>query len=285
MTPPPIPFSLVGLWLYPVKSLAGAAVQEARPNAWGGLAGDREWAIVNAAGEVTWQGALPRLALVQPVLTRATLTLHFPGCFPLTVPLGAPRAGCSVQIWNDGQKVNEVFPAEDAGDGAAAWLTGTLGQPLRLVRLGPEAQGREGVQRLHVLSTGSLQALNGELQAHGHPEAEVERFRPNLLIEAAGPDTLPFLEERAATLTWTGGMQVRLGQPCVRCVMPNIDLHDARVGREPLATLVRMSTRRHPGEPVRFGVYGHAVTGDHLEVGQTGQAERPPAQGSGACVQ
>lgn len=147
-----------------------------------------------------------------------------------------------------------------------------MGQPLRLVRLGPEAQGRAGVQRLHVLSAGSLRALNGELQARGHPEAEVERFRPNLLIDAVRPDAPSFPEERAHRLTWLGGVEVRLGQPCVRCVMPNISLRDARVGREPLATLVRMSTRRHPGEPVRFGMYGHAVTGERLEVGQSGWA-------------
>lgn len=120
MTPSPIPFSLVGLWLYPVKSLAGVAVTEAPLDAWGGLAGDREWAIVNAADEVTWQGAVPRLALVRPALTSAALTLHLAGSASLTVPLNAPRAERPALIWSGAKKANEVFPAEDAGDGAAA---------------------------------------------------------------------------------------------------------------------------------------------------------------------
>ena len=277
MTSGRLPCTLVGLWLYPVKSLAGVAVQQARLHAGGGLEGDREWALVNAQDEVTWQGAVPRLALVRPTLSPETLTLHAPGTSPLSVSLGARRTGRTVQIWNDGQKRNEAFWAEDAGEEARGWLTALLGQPLRLVRLGPEARRREGLQPLHVLSRGSLAALNGELRQSGKPEAEIERFRPNLLLGTSEDTPAPFLEERATALVWSGGVRVRLEQPCVRCVMPNIDLRTAHVGREPLATLVRMSAQRHPGTPVRFGVYGRGERDGVLERGQQGWAELSPS--------
>lgn len=276
-TPPDLPgpvcgdvaVSLRAVYVYPVKSLAGIAVNGAALNTSGGLDGDREWVIVKASGEVTWQGALPQLALVQPALERETLTLTMPGQAPLTVMRRGPRAGCRVQLWNDEAGKAETFSGEDAGDGAAVWLTRALGQTLRLVRLGTAARRRDH-RPLHVLSVASVQALNDELGHRGRTAVEVERFRPNLLIETSEP--VPFLEEQGAALIWDGGAQVQLEAPCVRCVMPNIDLRDARVGREPLATLVRMSAERHPGAPVRFGRYGRAVAGDRLERGQTGRA-------------
>jgi len=268
-----VPLFLRALYVYPVKSLAGIAVAEAALNASGGLDGDREWVIVKENGEVTWQGAFPRLALVQLTLTPETLTLWMPGQEPLMVARHGSRAGCRIRLWNDRRGQAETFSGEDAGDGAAAWLTQVLGQKLRLVRLGAAARQRDNLQPLHVLSVASVQALNDELSRHSRSLVEAERFRPNLLIQTPEPE--PFLEEGMATLIWNTGVQIRLEAPCVRCVMPNIDLQDARVGRELLATLVRMSAGRHPGAPVRFGMYGRAVAGTRLEQGQVGRASRP----------
>lgn len=266
------------LYVYPVKSLAGIAVAGATLDAAGGLNGDREWVIVNAGGEVTWQGAIPRLALVQPAVSAETLTLRMPGQEPLTVVRQGPRAGCVVRIWNEQARQAETFPGEDAGDEAAAWLTGALGQTLRLVRLGAEARQRSDRQPLHILSASSVQVLRGELRRRAASPVEMQRFRPNLVIEAREPE--PFLEEGVAALVWDTGACIQMEGPCVRCVMPNIDLHDARVGREPLATLVRMSAGRHPGAPVRFGMYGRAVAGTRLGRGQAGWAVRSEEGGT-----
>src|ERR1700761_4124356 len=89
----------IALHVYPVKACAGVAVTELVLDARGGAAGDREWAIVDADGAVTWQGAHPRLALVHPRVTPAGLRLASPGVDEIGVPAGP--APCRGQIWND----------------------------------------------------------------------------------------------------------------------------------------------------------------------------------------
>ncbi|HMU68217.1 MAG TPA: MOSC N-terminal beta barrel domain-containing protein, partial [Cellvibrionaceae bacterium] len=60
--------------LYPVKSLAGISLPRALLTAKGlatpchdGLLYDRQWMLINAAGQMVTQRQLPELALVQPV--------------------------------------------------------------------------------------------------------------------------------------------------------------------------------------------------------------------------
>src|ERR1700761_6105853 len=132
----------IALHVYPVKACAGVAVTELVLDARGGAAGDREWAIVDDDGAVTWQGAHPRLALVHPRVTPAGLRLASPGVDEIDVP--AALAPCRVKIWNDLGARHDSFDAADAGDAVAAWLQGVVGAPLRLVRLGEAALAREG---------------------------------------------------------------------------------------------------------------------------------------------
>ena len=53
------------LWIYPVKSCAGIAVQQARLSRHG-LEWDRHWMVVDAEGLFVSQREYPRMALVQP---------------------------------------------------------------------------------------------------------------------------------------------------------------------------------------------------------------------------
>lgn len=118
---------LAGLWVYPVKSCAGVAVNRAELDVQGGLKGDREWIVINANGELQWQGGIPRMALVQPVPDADSLRLQAPGVPTLSVDQAAPGEACDVKIWNETSRGFDTFPGRDAGRAAQAWLSDFLG--------------------------------------------------------------------------------------------------------------------------------------------------------------
>jgi uncharacterized protein YcbX len=259
------PLTLAGLWFYPVKSCAGIALSAARIGPHGSIEGDREWAVVNTAGEATWQGEFPRMALIRPQLEAGWLTLHAPGIDPLRIARDAPRAACELKIWNEAKAGFDLVEAEDGGDEARRWFRAVLGGELSLMRQAPGAPTRPGLNPLHLISTASLDALNQQFPA----AVEIERFRPNLLVaEADAGGISPFDEQRMDALLFeTGAAAVTFHGACVRCVMPNIDLATAEVGVEPLASIARISEERERGSPAHFGAYGRSMPGTCFEVG------------------
>ena len=256
--------SATALMTYPIKACAGVPVQELVLGA-RGVAGEREWAIVDAQGETTWQGAYPRLALVHPRVTPAGLRLEAPGGGAVEVPADAALAARQVKMWSDLHARHETFDAADAGDAVAAWLQGVTGAPLRLVRLGEAALAREGTNALHLVFAPSVAAVQAQWGA-----TDVRRFRPNIVLAmpAGGGDA--FLEESLEALEWQGEAATRLEitAPCVRCVVPNVDPASARVDDGFLDTLARLSQQRRPGATV-FGLYARAAAGTRLRVGDT----------------
>ncbi|MCK9685103.1 MOSC domain-containing protein [Scleromatobacter humisilvae] len=255
------------LVVYPIKACAGMPVQELALDARGGAAGDREWAIVDAQGVVTWQGAHPRLALVQPRMTRAGLRLGAAGADEVAVP--DDLAPCSVKIWNDLRARHDTFDAADAGDAVAAWLERVVGAPLRLVRLGEAALAREGNNALHLVFTPSVAALEAQWGA-----TDPRRFRANVVLEIPGGDGNAFIEESLAALEWQGDDATRLEitAPCIRCVVPNVDPASARVDDSFGDALTRLSQQRRPGATV-FGIYARGAAGARLRVGDTAKME------------
>ena len=274
--PRPLTIRLAGLWIYPVKSCAGVAVPSAELDAQGGFKGDREWIVINASGEMQWQGGIPRLALVQPVPDKESIHLQAPGTPTLTVDRLASGEVCDVQIWNEVTRAFDTFPGRDVGRDAQAWFSDFLGQPLRLVRLGAEALQRRTLNPLHLLTQATLQHLNERLSAEGHRPAELERFRPNLVIDSPAGMLAPFAEENFASVSWPhapGSPRLQLADPCARCVMVNVDLRDASVAKEPLATVAQLSRERRRDAQVCFGVYGRGQNGGVLTRGDVGWAE------------
>jgi uncharacterized protein len=274
-----LPLDAVGvrvsaLFVYPIKSCAGVPVQRLHFSAAGGVAGDREWAITDADGVVTWQGAHPRLAWVRPSLADGELQLHAPGLPPIAVPQDHSRWGCEVRLWNDALGRHEAFAAEEAGAQVQAWLARVVGAPLRLVRLGEAALSRDALNPVHLVARPSLQALAEHLRADGHEVTHlVERLRPNMVIDGDGAALHPFDEEHVAQFHWPdAGAVLEVAGPCVRCVVPNADPHTAQVSEQPLRGLAAMSAQRHPGQPVAFGVYARAAAGAGLGVGDRGWA-------------
>jgi uncharacterized protein YcbX len=278
MSPPPeVTARIARLFVYPVKSCAGVEVREALLTETG-LDLDRAWMVVDDQGGFVTQRELPRMALIRPQLKLNEVILRAPGMLALHLAIDTVEEPARVRVWDD-----EV-PAFDMGAIAAQWFSDFLGRPLRLVRFDPEHRrlsnpqwtgGAEALNQfsdgypLLLASTASLELLNTELAARGHPAVGIERFRPNILLEgleAHDEDRLDLVHILAAE----GEVQLRPVKPCPRCPIPNID--PATGESEPAVSDTLQGYRRIDamGGAVCFGMNAIVVEGldRTLRVGQ-----------------
>jgi uncharacterized protein YcbX len=262
---------VAALYLYPVKGCGALRVPALRIDRWGGAEGDRRWAVVNAGGEVTWQGAWPRLALVQPRIVDGALQLDAPGHGRFVVDEGQLQP-CTFQIWNEPAAKLDRFDGHDAGDAAATWLSAVVGAPLRLVRMGDEAVGRGAANRLHIVSRASCDEAQAQVQRAGGAATELLRYRPNIVLDGPVSALQPFAEDFLLSLHWhdaaSGEGALEVSRRCVRCVVPNVSPSSGETDERVLAALAQLSAQRFPGEPVCFGVYAQAIRGARLHEGQ-----------------
>lgn len=228
-----------GLFVYPVKSAAGMAVE-----AWDlddfGLQHDREYMVVDENGSFLTQREIPRLALVRPELGDPLVINTPEGSAP-----AAPGETVTVRVWD------YRGPAVDCGDEVADLLTLSLDQPCRLVRTTPRHMrpapggGQVGFADgfpLLITTTSSLADLNSRL-----PEPlPMNRFRPNIIIG----NQEPWAEDDWLELD-IGGIPVDVVKACTRCAITRVDqTTGVRGDLEPLQTLAEF--RRGP-EGVEFG--------------------------------
>ena len=269
---------LSALAVYPIKSCAGVALQQAQVVETG-LDFDRAWMVVDPHGEMLTQRELPRLALVQPQFRHSELLLRAPGMLGLHLQLDTVEAATRVRVWDD------VVKAYDMGALAAQWFSDFLGTPARLVRFDPEQQRLSeaawtgSVQAensfsdgfpLLVVNQASLDDLNARLAAKGLAAAALQRFRPNLVLNGLQPFDEDHIDELDID-TDEGQVRLRLVKPCVRCDIPNVDPGSAQKSSEPGATLAgyRADARLHGG--ITFGVNAIIVGGQGFSL-RSGQS-------------
>jgi uncharacterized protein YcbX len=229
--------TLTGLYIYPVKSCRGIAVDD-----WlledAGLERDREWMVVTPDGRFLTQRELPQLALVVPTLEHDHLALDAPGMPRLVVPYEGPVTAREVVVWRSHLR------AHDSGEAAAQWLSDYLGRPLRLVQFdrserrlsSPEFAGDSGAitrfsdgYALLAISQASLDDLNSRLPQ----PLPVNRFRPNLVLDGLPP----YGEDDLRDLR-VGAAHLRCVTPCTRCVITTTHQATGELdGVEPLRTL------------------------------------------------
>ena len=269
---------LSALAVYPIKSCAGVALQQAQVVETG-LDFDRAWMVVDPHGEMLTQRELPRLALVQPQFRHSELLLRAPGMLGLHLQLDTVETATRVRVWDD------VVKAYDMGALAAQWFSDFLGTPARLVRFDPEQQRLSeaawtgSVQAensfsdgfpLLVVNQASLDDLNARLAAKGLAAAALQRFRPNLVLSGLQPFDEDHIDELDID-TDEGQVRLRLVKPCVRCDIPNVDPGSAQKSSEPGATLAgyRADARLHGG--ITFGVNAIIVGGQGFSL-RSGQS-------------
>jgi uncharacterized protein len=278
------------LVVYPIKSCAGVAVNEALLIDTG-LEFDRAWMVVDERGEFLTQRELPRMALVQPQLKHFEMVLRAPGMLALHVKLDEVEAPVRVRVWGDD------VAAFDMGKIAAQWFSDFLGTPCRLVRFDPDHkrlsshdwtgdidapnQFSDGFPVL-VISEASLVQLNDKLVAAGEGDnskaVSMSRFRPNIVLgNAPGQEPInSHDEDRLGMLhitTQEGTVQLKPVKPCPRCPIPNIDPLTALSSPDVGDMLQSYRQDARVNGAITFGMNAVRVgAGDHLlRVGQTVQ--------------
>jgi uncharacterized protein YcbX len=256
------------LWVYPVKSCRGIALERAEigPR---GIRWDRHWMVVDAEGGFLTQRQLPAMALIGTALAPDGLRLDAPGRPPLHVPYDACDARIPVKVWNDELRACAVSPEADR------WLSATLGRPCRLVRFPDDARravdprfGRQGDETafsdgfpLLLIGQASLDDLNARL-ARPLP---MRRFRPNVVVRGA-----PAYAEDDWRQVRIGGLGCRVVKPCSRCAITTVDPErGVRDGGEPLEALAgyrRRDGRVYFGQNVIPDGTGEVQIGDAVAV-------------------
>ncbi|MDE2626612.1 MAG: MOSC N-terminal beta barrel domain-containing protein [Burkholderiales bacterium] len=273
--------SVASLHVYPVKSCAGIALNDALLVETG-IELDRAWMLVDPAGAFVTQRELPRLALVRPTLKSEEMVLRAPGMLALHVALDRVEQPVRVKVWND-----EVG-AYDMGALCAQWFSDFVGQPLRLVRFDPQ-QKRLSDPRwtgaldaeyafadafpMLVASSAGLDEVNRRLQAQGHAPVTMARFRPNLVLDgldAHGEDAL----DEIVFDTAEGVVRLKLVKPCARCPIPDVDPLTGETGTAVRDTLAGYRADARLGGKITFGMNAVIVEGLErvLRVGMVGRA-------------
>jgi uncharacterized protein YcbX len=273
--------TLSGLYVHPVKSCAGVAVNEALLIETG-LEFDRAWMLVDEAGVFVSQRVLPRMALIRPTLRHDDMVLRAPGMLALHVALDAVEEPVRVRVHNDEVK------AYDMGNLAAQWFSDFLGRKLRMVRFDPD-QKRLSSKRwtgpidaenqfadafpLLVVSAAAMEQLNARLAQRGLAPVGVERFRPNLVVSGLDAHGEDFLDEIRFD-TEEGSVVLKLVKPCTRCAIPSVDPATGEAGHEPGDTLAGYRADPRMDGAITFGMNAIIVEGIErpLRVGAAGSA-------------
>ena len=229
---------VVGLWRYPVKSMAGEELAAAEVS-WHGLAGDRRWAFVRDG--VTRSG-FPWLTLRE----RRDLSHYRPSLLEPSRPDQSP----TVVLAPSGVTCDVADPA----------LAAELGPGVRVLK-----QDR-GVFDTLPLSLVTTQTIARVAEAFG-ASLDVRRFRPNLLVASA--DGQPFAEDNwVGSVLRIGGLRMRVDKRDGRCVVITID--PVTTASDP--AILRAVARDRQG---CLGVYGSTVEPGRVAVGDEVIVESP----------
>lgn len=245
-----------GLFIYPVKSCRGVALDAAKI-ANTGLENDRTWMIVDPKGLFITQRSNTALARIAVTLNERGVTLSSEGHG--SIDAVETLATMQVRVWDD------TSTAQDAGDDVARWLTQVIREPARLVRCGGQwarLLDKEGIVNpttfadrypFLVISEASLVDLNSRLEA----PLPMNRFRPNIVVA----DTEAYAEDASHELT-RDDVVIRIAKACERCSITTTDQLTGERDRksEPLRSLAKF--RRGPdGRGVIFGRNAMLVSG------------------------
>lgn len=260
------------LLLYPVKGCRGVSLRSARLAPTGlaaGDIGDREWVVVDDHGEFLSQRELPRMALIETRLAGSALRLSAPGMLSIDIPFESEGDVVRIRVWND------ELDAVTQGELVDQWFSDFLGQRARLMRFDPLAKRISRRQytgaieapykfadafALLMTSEASLADLNARLKAKGKAQVDIDRFRPNIVI-----DGVEAFEEDYARDVRTRDVVLELVKPCVRCTVPSVDPASGEQGIEPGDTLAAYRNNAAAGG-VTFGVNGIVARGAGAEL-------------------
>jgi uncharacterized protein len=224
--------SVLAIWRYPIKAMLGERLESVVVGP-GGCEGDRRFAVVDTS---TGERIANKRGPTDPRL-RACRAQLIDDRLRLTLP--------------DGTVVD---------DGLEEALSELLERRVRLERSSGVARGRfaatgahHDVAPVHLITTGAL-------SRHGW---DARRFRPNLLLEGAA-------DPLGATLRGPSGLELTVGLPTPRCVVPTRATEELPADPSILRTIVH-EHRVDLGPVGRqgcLGTYAEVARGGRVRAGE-----------------
>lgn len=262
------------LFVYPIKSCRGIAVESARVLA-RGLEYDRRYMLVDAAGRFLTQRRYPQMALIETAFTADGITVRAPGKEPLQLPFSLNEPAletCQVKVWSD------TLEATLAATATNIWFSEYMGFACGLVYLADhqhravtneaaafddEVSFADGAPLL-LISRAALDALNDRLDQ----QVTMNRFRPNIVVEGCEPHA----EDNWSSLS-IGEARLEVAWACSRCILTTVDPETGvkDPANQPMRTL---GEYRRRDRAVYFGQnllpreFGTIRVGDHCAVDQ-----------------
>jgi uncharacterized protein YcbX len=236
---------LSGLYIYPIKSLKGIALNEAKVER-RGLQYDRRWMLVDTHNKFFTQREFPKMATIRVAVEASGLKIDADGRNSLFVPFDfTPIATAQVEVWRNHCRGDFVSVEADR------WFSDALDTECRLVYM-PEDSIRpvdpefavandvvsfaDGYPFM-IANERSLAELNSRLAER----VSMDRFRPNFVVNGLEP----FAEDNWKSVT-IGGVSFHVAKPCGRCVMTTVDQETGIKNYiEPLKTLASFRTHNN----------------------------------------
>lgn len=260
-------YQISGLYIYPVKSLAGIAMTEVSlcPT---GFTRDRRWMLADEQNRFISQREHHQLCLFTTHFDHNGFIIRYQND-EIRIPFEIDHGKTiSVKVWDD------EAPALLAEPAINEWFSSRLGSDTRLVYM-PDQSNRKVDEkyRIHndivsfadgfpVLTIG--EASLSLLQSKVAEEIPMNRFRPNLVFKGG------HAHDEDNWKQFSINEQLYYGvKPCARCVVTTINQQTGVANAEPLKTL---ATYRKDGNKILFGqnvispVKGNIKIGDTIEV-------------------
>lgn len=236
------------LYIYPIKSLAGIPVQNAKAEEMG-FENDRRWMLIDEENQFITQRNHPNLSQFYPKIKEDKIEISHHDTkheFFIAESLNEPIFS---KVWDDESKVIEVNKA------TSKWFSEILGFGCKLVKIRNVGDRKHNSSKLRttlnvsladgypylLIGSESLDFLNEKLKE----KITIQRFRPNIVISSSVAH-----EEDDLDAFQIGTVKFKNAKPCERCIMVNNNPETSVVLKEPLKTL---NTYRKVNNSILFG--------------------------------
>jgi uncharacterized protein YcbX len=265
------------LYIYPVKSLGGIALDKAIVTD-RGFQYDRRWMLVDHNNLFISQREINQMALMKLEVVDNGIKVNYPPKSSSFIIPFQPLTNefADVTIWDD------VCPAQFVNKQADEWFSTMLESPCRLVYMPDDS---ERITDQKYASDGSIvsfadgypflligQTSLDDLNTRLNDPLPMDRFRPNIVFTGGEP----FEEDAMHTFT-IGNITFRGVKLCARCIMTTIDQDTIARGKEPLKTLAKYRFKNNKilfGQNLIHTGTGEITVGDQLEVLKLNYEER-----------
>jgi len=251
-------YEISELYVYPIKSLGGIALNEAKLSECG-IEYDRYWMLIDDNGRFITQRDIPKLALFKLKYLNDSLIVEYEN-HQIAIPTSLRKSVNVVSyIWKE-----DVIASRESVE-INNWFSQILEKQVYLVR---KADNYPRYVKKHkdsginfpdsdqYLLTGqsSLDYLNSKLEN----QLNINRFRPNIVFKGG-----EFHAEDSWKIVAIGDSKFEITKACARCKLTTINQESGELGKEPLKTL---SKYRRSGGEVYFGQYLKLISSQDLTI-------------------